>query len=130
MSDELYVLTLNKEQALLTRDALELYARLKIGQFTRITELMLDVRDVKDYCERRDTINDLFRVIAGLFFGRNSYGQPDCKKDAEHHRAWNIYTALRYQIAWHDNPKGGIGCCYDEPRPWGGEPVPRCEIIT
>lgn len=53
---------------------------------------------------------------------------PKCEKDALHHRAWNIYTALRYQMAWHDRPEGGWGLHFDKPYPWGGEPVAECRI--
>lgn len=121
-------LTLTPEQAMMVEKACELYARLKIGQFNRITEMMLDVRNVDEYCKRRNDADDLLRVVACIIFGRNQYNQPDCKKDSEHHRAWNIYAALRYKRCWHDNPDGGIGVCFDEPYPWGGEPVPKCEI--
>lgn len=41
-----------------------------------------------------------------------------------------FFVALRHCLAWHDNPKGGWGVCYDEPYPWGGEAVPECRVIT
>ena len=126
--DEKYILTLTREQAQVAQNALELYARLKIGQFDRITELMLDVRSVDEYCQRRDLANDLLKIVACIIFSRNDYGQPKCEKDALHHRAWNIYTALRYQMAWHDRPEGGWGLHFDKPYPWGGEPVAECRI--
>ena len=115
MAEEKYVLTLTRDQALVAQNALELYARLKIGQFNRISELMLDVRSVDEYCKRRDLANDLLQIVAGITYGKNAYGCPDVQKDALHRRAWNIYATLRYHMAWHDNPEGGIGCCYDEP---------------
>lgn len=124
---EKYILTLTREQAQVAQNALELYARLKIGQFDRITELMLDVRSVDEYCQRRDLANDLLKIVACIIFGRNDYGQPKCEKDALHHRAWNIYTALRYQMAWHDRPEGGWGLHFDKPYPWGGEPGGRVQ---
>ena len=37
MAEEKYVLTLTRDQALVAQNALELYARLKIGQFNRIS---------------------------------------------------------------------------------------------
>ena len=128
MADEKYILTLTREQAAVAKDALELYARLRIGQFNRITELMLDVRDVEDYCQRRDLANDLLKIVACIIFGRNEYYQPNCQKDALHHRAWNVYAALRYQMAWHDHPEGGWGVHFDEPYPWGGEPIAECRV--
>lgn len=126
---EKYVLTLTREQARVAQNALELYARLKIGQFDRITELMLDVRSVDEYCQRRDLTNDLLKIVAGIIYGKNEYGQPNCKKDDAHHIAWNIYATLRYHMAWHDRPEGGWGVCYDKPYPWGGQPIPDCKTV-
>ena len=128
MSAERYVLILTREQAETTKDALELYARLKIGQFERITELMLDEQSVDEYCKRRILSNDLLRIVANILFGSNVYDYPDVQKDKIYHRAWNIYALLRYRMAWHDNQKGGIGNCYDVPYEWGGEPVPECKV--
>lgn len=128
--DEKYVLALTREQAIVAQNALELYARLRIGQFNRITELMLDVRSVDEYCERRDLANDLLKVVACIIFGRNEYNQPKCEKDALHHRAWNIYATLRYHMAWHDRPEGGWGVHFDTPYPWGGESIPECKVIS
>lgn len=127
---EKVVLTLTREQAQMVEDACELYARLRIGQFERIVEMMLDVCDAENYCERRDTAAALLQTVACVIFGRTAYGTPECKEDALHYRAWNIYAALRHCLAWHDNPKGGWGVCYDEPYPWGGEAVPECRVIT
>lgn len=125
---EKYVLELSREQAIMVEDACELYARLRIGQFENITEKILDIR-TKDYCASRDTANDILKVAACIILGRNVYGQPEGKKDKLHNRAWNIYTAIRYKRAWHDNPEGGYSVCFDKPHPWGGEPVPKCTIV-
>lgn len=126
---EKYILELSREQAVMVKDACELLARLRIGQFDSITEMMLEARGVDEYCKRREDANDLLKVVACIIFGRNAYGRPECQKDKLHHRAWNIYTALRYKMAWHDNPEGGWAVCYDEPHPWGGEPIPKCTIV-
>lgn len=127
--EERYVLTLTRDQAITTQNALELYARLRIGQFERIPEMMLDFGSgVDDYCKRRDLANDLLKVVACIIYGKNTYGWPDVEQDKFHHRAWNIYATLRYHMAWHDNPEGGWEVCFDKPYPWGGEPVPECRV--
>ncbi len=125
-----YVLRLTPEQARVTRDALELYARLKIGQFEQITELTLDVRNANDYCTRREFANSLLKEVACIIFGQDQYGQPGCKRDRFHYIAWNIYTTIRYYMAWNENPAGGMGVSFDKPYSYGGEPVPECEIIN
>lgn len=130
MAEEKYVLTLTREQAATARDALELYARLKIGQFNRITEMMLNVKSVDDYCKRRDLANDLLKIVAGIIFGRNIYGTPDVHADAEHHRAWGIYATLRYHMAWHDKPEGNSWSVdFDKPYSMDDQPLPECKVI-
>lgn len=124
------VLELTPDQARTAMSALELYARLKIGQFERITEMMLDVRSVDEYCKRRDISNDMLRIVSNIIYGRNAYGCPDVKKDEDHYRAWNIYAAIRYHVAWHEHPKGGFGVHFDKPYPYGEEPVPECRIVS
>jgi len=127
---EKYVLTLTRDQAITAKNALELYARLKIGQFERITDLMLDIKGIDDYCQRRDLANDLLKIVACIIFGKNEYGQPDAKKDALHHRAWNIYATLRYHMAWHDDPGGNTwSVAFDKPYPYGGESIPGCRVV-
>lgn len=123
------VLELTREQAMTVERACELYARLKIGQFDRITENFLDFGlDVDEYCERRDTANDLLKVAASVIYGRSYYGRPELK-DIEHKRAWEIYATLRHARSWHDNPNGDhMSCYYDEVRPESGDPLPKCEI--
>ena len=61
--EERYVLTLTPEQEYIVEQALELLARLHIGQFERIAELLCDPRDT-DYCQRRDLARDLLRLAA------------------------------------------------------------------
>lgn len=122
------VLTMTMDQARMVDTACELYARLKIGQFEIITEQMLNVGDVEEYCKRRDIANDLLHSVACVIYGRNINGMPHAQKDAMHHRAWNIHQAIRYCIAWHEHPEGGWGVCFDRPYPDGGEPVPEARI--
>lgn len=129
MAEEKYMLTLTRDQAEVVKNALELFARLKIGQFNRITEMMLNVRDVDDFCKRRDEADRLLKSAACFIYGSNPYGQPDVKQDDLYHRAWSIYEIIRYTMAWYDNPDGGFGCCFDEPMPYGDEPRPECGVI-
>lgn len=131
--EEKYVLTLTRKQAYMVQDACELFARLKIGQFNRITEHLLDL-GLNDYCERRDNANDLLRVVSNVIFGRNAYGSPELKQDEIHYRAWDIYTVLRHAMWKHDNPdpEGMAKWCVasDTPRSHTDEPLPKCKVVT
>lgn len=127
--EERYVLTLTSEQEYIVEQALELLARLHIGQFERVAELLCDPRDT-DYCKRRDLARDLLRLAALVVFGRSACNYPDIKaKSEEHERAWTIYSVLRYTRSWHENPQGGFTVNYDEPLNLSGGPMPKCEII-
>ena len=127
--EERYVLMLTSKQEYIVEQALELLARLHIGQFERIAELLCDPRD-KDYCKRRDLARDLLRLAAIVVFGRSPINYPDVKgKSTEHELAWTIYSVLRYTRSWHENPEGGITVNYDEPLNLAGGPMPKCEII-
>ena len=126
---EKYVLTLTREQAVVARDALELYARLKLGQFENITEKIMNFNP-GDFSssERREIANGLLKTVAKLILGEDEYGQPSGKKDLAHYRAWSIYTTLRHKMAWHDHPQGGMGVSFDKPYPFGNEQPPFCEV--
>lgn len=127
---ERYILTLSPDQEYITEQALELLARLHIGQFERIAELLCDPRD-KDYCKRRDLARDLLRLAAIVVFGRSPINYPDVKeKSAEHELAWTIYSVLRYTRSWHENPRGGITVNYDKPLNLAGGPMPKCKVAT
>lgn len=126
--EERYVLTLTPEQEYIVEQALELLARLHIGQFERIAELLCDPRDT-DYCKRRDLARDLLRLAAIVVFGRSACNYPDIKaKSEEHERAWTIYSVLRYTRSWHENPQGGFTVNYDKPLNLAGGPMPQCRI--
>lgn len=128
--EERYVLTLTPEQEYIVEQALELLARLHIGQFERIAELLCDPRDI-DYCKRRDLARDLLRLAAIVVFGRNACNYPDINgKSEEHERAWTIYSVLRHARSWHENPEGGFTVNYDEPLNLTGGPMPKCKVVT
>jgi len=129
MSKETYVLTLTHEQAQVVLDALELYARLRIGQFEHITEKLLDTPNVDEYCQRRDCANNLLRIVAEVIFDRDSRGFLDCCPDVQHRQLWGIYVALRFQMAWYDHPAGGAGVDFYPPMSLSGEPVPPCQVF-
>ena len=131
--NEVVVLEMTRDQALLVENACELLARLHIGQFKTVTDMVLPIHgmEIDDYCRRRDNANDALMLAAKIIFGRNCYDQPDVeKKDEEHNRAWNVYQVLRYTRSWHDYPDGvHWSVCFDQPMKLLNEPLPKCEIV-
>ena len=128
--DVKYVLELSEEQARALQNTAELYARLRLGQWSsELPRLCIDLK-AEDFCRKRDEIAELLdsaRKIAMPELPKGaSYGVgriPDADK------AWELYTVLRYAMAWHEHPEGGIGVCFDKPRSYSGEPLPTCTVV-
>ncbi len=129
-SNERVTLTVTREQAMVMERALELYARMHIGQTEDIPYLMMDFQR-KDYAQRKDLANDAFQLGMKIMHGENCYGRVDiAEKNTEHRRAWLLYTTLRHAQSWHDEPKGNPwSVCFDPPMPdIDGGCMPKCEI--
>lgn len=134
--EERVTLEMSREAAMVCENALELFARLKLGQFREVTWKIMP-EDWKEgafdrWIQERDFANELLEMAAKHVFGTNNWGQPDVKvKDDEELRAWELYTTLRYTRSWHDNPEDGKtswSVCYDEPLAQSGDRMPKCEI--
>jgi len=106
-----YVLTLNQEQARAACTALELYARLGMGQFEEIHPLWMS-RKGYDREVAADAIR-MLKAASGLsqdgYLGSGSREMPEAFKVS-----WDIYQVLRREIArveghsslsvWHHDP--------------------------
>lgn len=134
--EERVTLEMSREAALICEHALELYARLKLGQFREITWKIMP-NDWKEgnfdrWIQERDFANELLEMAAKHVFGTNSWGQLDIKvRDEDEMRAWELYTTLRYTRMWHDYPEDGSNfwsVAYDEPMSQSGDKMPKCEI--
>lgn len=119
---ETYTLTMTREQALVARDAMELYARVRFGQFDNILVQTLDIFNPKN-CERRDIARKHLNQAA-LEIIPDEY-RFDMRLD----RAWALYETIRHSIAWHDHPDGGLGASFDSPMLYSAdEPMPKCTV--
>jgi len=133
---ERVTLEMSREAAAVCENALELFARLKLGQFREITWKIMpdDWREgnFDRWIQERDFANELLEMAARHVFGSNNWGQPDIKeRDKEEMRAWELYTTLRYTRMWHDYPEEGetswsVG--FDKPLAQSGDVMPKCEI--
>jgi len=128
-ADLRYVIELTEDQARVTARACELYARLLNGQLDEINHELLLHENHNNICERRDQAMDLLLKLKQIYFPElhghgHSYGVGH---DEVSDRAWLVYQALRYCIAWHDHPEGGHGVDFYRPMAFGGGPVPKCE---
>ena len=135
--EERVTLEMSREAALICEHAMELFARLKLGQFREITFRIMPDHGEGNFdswsrLKERDFANELLEMAARHVFGTNNWGQPDVKvRDEEEMRAWELYTTLRYTRMWHDYPEEGetswsVG--FDKPMAQSGDRMPKCEI--
>ena len=126
-----YVVTMTEEQARAASRACELYCRLIDGQLDELNHDLLLRETREDICERREEAMDLLLKLKKIYFPElhghgHSYGLGH---DIVADRAWVVYQAIRYCMAWHDHPEGGIGCHFDPPFSLNvDEPLPSCEV--
>ena len=129
-----YMLTMNEEQADITIKALDLYTRLRIGQWEELAELCIyfEPKNIDDYCEKRDTAREILlaarRVVMPELTRGASFG---VYKFPETERAFNVLKAVRSARAWHNNPQGGWTVDFDRPRAINvAEEMPACEVVN
>jgi hypothetical protein len=130
-----YTLTINKEQARIICEALEVYSRLKHGQIHELRELFRD-----RWCAPNSPFNwstePLLDGLKALIFPelvKNSYHGVGSKVYPESTVAWDIMQVLRHKLAWDrlkaegkDKPEH-YGVQYNPPMRFGSEPLAQIE---
>lgn len=126
-----YVVTMTAEQARAASRACELYCRLIDGQLDELNHDLL-LRETKDeICERREEAMELLLRLKKIYFpGLHGHGHSyGLGHDITADRAWLVYQAIRYRMAWHEHPEGGFGNHFDPPFSLDvNEPLPVCEV--
>lgn len=130
-----YKLTINKEQARVICEALELYSRLKHGQISELRNLFMD-----RWCAPNSPFNWdnewILNALKSMIFpelDRNaSYGVGN-KIYPESSVAWDVMQVLRHRLAWDrlkaegkDKPEH-YGVQYNPPMRFGSEPLAKIE---
>jgi len=114
MTERKYNLTLTEQQAGILCDALDLYARIGIGQFEEILHIF---NFTKVAPEHRDTVEIL------LLSAKEEIGLPKNGSHGIHHpevndkfrAAFDLKQVVRNKVAWDRNPAGGIQVQFDTP---------------
>ena len=119
---------MNEKQAKLVSKALELYTRLRIGQWRELIDLCVEFSD-EQYCEKRDILEpkllDARKVAYPELNGiGHSYGVGKFE-DAD--LAWEVHEVLRNKIAWTEHPEGGHTVNFDKPISFRGNELAKCE---
>ena len=126
-----YVLTLNEDQAKITDKALELYARLRMGQWNELIDLCVDLAD-EDYCEKRDQLEVALmhdRKIAYPDLSTSIGHSYGVGKFTDGDLAWEVHKVLRHRMAWTEHPEGGLGVDFDKPISFRGNELAQCEVV-
>ena len=132
---EKVILELSREHARIVQDACEMLMRLRLGQATYTTELMLgwpthDSMDTKEYCMRRDAANKVLEAFLHIVLGTNGAGWPDGRKDEMENLAYEVWGTIRHMLYLHDYPNDNS---YDvrshEPIKESNYPMPKCKVV-
>ena len=127
-----YTLTMNEEQARITMDALDLYMRLRIGQWDELRKQcwQVEVCDACTYEMKRDAVEEKLMEARQIIMPELTRGASwGVYKFPCTERAFNVLKAIRSARDWHNNPKGGYEVIYDRPRAINvSEEMPVCEV--
>ena len=91
-----YKLTLSTEQARSADKAIELFLRLKIGQFEEIPWAVRGGDHPEEFCRKRDEAKQYLDAL------RNIYG---AQKDDEWHRLYDLHQVIRKAIHDVEHPE-------------------------
>ncbi len=133
-----YELTISKEQAIVIKEALEEYFRLRMGQFGDFCDEMAqtgfkydktdpnNTRNFAAYIERRGEAQALFDQAMRI--ARSGDTRPYTPQTTEMLRAQDIWQVLRYQL-YLDNGGDPNGWSVEANRPWSrsGEKLPEIQ---
>ena len=132
--DDRYVLTMDRETALMVRRASEFYTRIMCGQFDEVVREILNAWPEKykedTFCIMRDQAEAFLRLARAVLFPEldsGSYYGVGHNRNAD--ISWNVNQVIRYVIAWRDNPEGDYGVNFNKPISWSGTPLPSFEIV-
>ena len=141
MSEQIIV-KLDRDQTAIVERACEFYSRVLCGQFEEISFDIANNRLTKIYKEHgEDAMHECFNDIIDERneteeklkearkmqfpelnpFAHYGYGYSEITD-----KAFGIYQAIRYALAWHDHPEGGWTVNFD--KPFSPYPVPEVEI--
>ena len=137
-------LTMDEEIAWILMDATEFYGRVLCGQYEEIARKVANVQ----YERLRDKTGpeankaesselwDLRNKAETALLWPKKVQFPELEELGHHHGrgyshttdiSYNVYQAVRYALAWHRHPKGGVTVDYNAPSA-SEKPVPKVEI--
>lgn len=113
------LLEMEKQHYDIVIKALEMYSRVKIGQFNIVAENLQHL-DTPTYLKIMDTCNEMKKI-----YPKTSMLQNECK-DAQ--VAWEIRQCMLHDVSWFINPCGGHTVNYNEVLHQSGIPLVNVKI--
>ncbi|MFA5407736.1 MAG: hypothetical protein WC343_03090 [Bacilli bacterium] len=104
-------LTLTEEQADTLLAALDIYSRLKMGQFSAVTDLF-PARHF-DRTAAAAALKEARQAVMPELDPRGYYGIRNLEAGEQARVAFDVQQVLRHALAWHRYPEGGIGVCFN-----------------
>jgi len=123
-------LEINERQAHTLKEALELYARIGMGQLHELN--YHPAFQCRDY--ERDEVDQLLdhlkhTVFTDLYGRGHSYGIRHENTHEASKEAYDIYQVIRHRLAWHKKPEGNRWSVdFDEPTQFSQQPLAFCKI--
>ena len=130
-----FALEVNEKQAELMMEALDLYIRIRIGQWNKAAEICMQHEcdlAAEDYCEREEKMRSLIGEARGICFpelGRDLCGSYGVGKFDDTRAAYDVFQVLRHELSWARHPKGAWTVDFDKPTPFSDLPMPVCEKL-
>lgn len=103
--------------------ALDLYTRIGMGQFSEITHLFI----FNDQIESMELLDDLKRKYTSLKEGEYK-GIGGRELEDKFKIAQDMHEVIRHRLAWTKNPEGDLFVNYSNPFHWGDEPLIEAEF--
>lgn len=120
-------ITLNETQARVIMEALELFARINIGQIDAISTVFL-FRKKWDWDQFHYYENGLKRVLFPQLTTNESYGIYSSEAGERAQVAWDIHQVIRHDLSWFLHPGGGMTVNFHEPMKTSKHPLPKVNI--
>lgn len=118
-----YKITLNESQAHIICNAVELLARIGIGQIEAIHMHMWHFDRSAEFHKR---IGEFREAVTG---SRDGFGIHQAKVPGYFRDSWDIMQVIRHRLAWDKHPGGGMTVNFDTPMKSGKEDLPTIERI-
>ncbi len=124
--DKPYQLWITEKQAQVLVNALDLYSRIGMGQFSEITHVlrMNALGNPSGQADALAKVDELTRKASSYWMGGSGdyYGIASEKINDIFRVAWDLQQVIRYRLAWDRKPEGGIQVHFDEPWKSSAEP--------